>query len=82
MKIFYMDKYHVRVYGRTELAQVYFPWMNPCAAYRKLMAWINGCPELAKVLKRLGNNPRRRTFTPAEVSAIFDLLGEPTPDIH
>lgn len=74
--------FKIRAYGRTELAQVYFPRMNACAAYRKLMGWVRGCPDLVKAFKQLGHNPRRRTFTPAEVTAIFNLLGEPTPDIH
>lgn len=67
----------VRTYGRTELAQAYFPNMTPGAAYRKLKSWIESCSELAGRLAQLGYNRRRRSYTPAEVAAIFDLLGEP-----
>lgn len=67
----------IRAYGRTELAQAYFPNMTPDAAYRKLRGWIKGCRGLAERLAQLGYNRRRRSYTPAEVAAIFDLLGEP-----
>lgn len=72
-----MNNYPIRAYGRTQLAQIYFPEMTPDAAYRKLKSWIEGCTELKKALGRLGYGSRQRMYTPAQVAAIFDLLGEP-----
>ena len=31
-----METFTIRAYGRTELAQFYFPGLNPQTAYRKL----------------------------------------------
>lgn len=67
----------IRTYGRTELAQAYFPQLSGKAAWRKLRSWIVLCRPLACELARLGYDGRRRTFTPAEVSAIYKYLGEP-----
>ena len=60
------------VYGRTELAQMYFPSLCPEAAWHKLRQWITINPALCH-LRQL----RRRTFTPAEVRLIYSQLGEP-----
>jgi hypothetical protein len=62
----------VRSYGRTELAQQYFPKLCPEAAWHKLRQWITVNPVLSH-LREL----RRRTFTPAEVQLIYAELGEP-----
>ena len=67
----------IRAWGRTELAQAYFPAISPFSAWRKLHGWIALCRPLAKELERLGYNCRRRTFTPREVAAIFHFIGEP-----
>ena len=61
-----------RSYGRTELAQQYFPKLCPEAAWHKLRQWITINPVLSH-LREL----RRRTFTPAEVQLIYAELGEP-----
>lgn len=67
----------VKTYGRTELAQMYFPRLTAGAAWRKLRLWIRLCRPLGSALAELGYDSRRRTFTPAEVAAIFAYLGEP-----
>lgn len=67
----------IRTYGRTELAQAYFPGLAPTSAWRKLSGWLGLCRPLAAELRRLGYDGRRRTFTPAEVTAIFHYIGEP-----
>ena len=36
-----MENFTIRSYGRTELAQCYFPDLNPQVAHRKLQGWIN-----------------------------------------
>ena len=59
-------------FGRTELAQIYFPKLCPEAAWHKLRSWLKINPRL-NFLYEL----RRRTFTPAEVQLIYAELGEP-----
>jgi hypothetical protein len=62
----------IRTYGRTELAQLYFPAICPRAAWAKLRLYMSDYPRLRKLLAC-----KRRTFLPIEVSLIFDTLGRP-----
>ena len=62
----------IRTYGRTELAQLYFPAICPRAAWAKLRLYMSDYPQLRKLL-----TCKRRTFLPIEVSLIFDTLGRP-----
>ena len=41
-----MENFVIRAYGRTELAQCYFPSLSPQSAYRKLQSWIDYHPTL------------------------------------
>ena len=56
----------IRAFGRSELAQQYFPQISPMSAWRKFREWLVLNPSLT-----------RRTFTPAEVQLIYTELGEP-----
>ena len=67
----YMEKM-IRSFGRTELAQRYFPGLTPDGAWHKLRAWLHLNPRLSHFYEL-----RRRTFTPAEVQLIYTELGEP-----
>ena len=58
--------------GRTELAQRYFPYIQPKSAWEKLRSLLLEDPDLEH-LTRL----RRRTFLPAEVNIIYQHLGQP-----
>ena len=60
------------VLGRTELAQLYFPYILPKSAWEKLRALLAEDPALEH-LARL----KRRTFLPAEVNIIYQHLGQP-----
>ena len=72
------EAFHIRTYGRTELAQLYNPDITPEAAWKKLKAWIDYNPVLPERLRRLGYDPhRQRTFTPAQVRAVVEELGDP-----
>ncbi|MCR5240559.1 MAG: DUF4248 domain-containing protein [Prevotella sp.] len=62
----------IRTYGRTELAQLYFPAICPRAAWAKLRLYMSDYPQLYPLLSNT-----RRTFLPIEVSLIFDTLGRP-----
>ena len=61
-----------RVFGRSELAQCYFPELKPMTAWEKFKDWLAYNPHLQHLLALT-----RRTFTPAEVQLIYDVLGEP-----
>lgn len=69
--------FRIRAYGRTELAQRYFPDLLPNSAWHKLKAWIEGCHGLMDRLKAMEYDGKRRTFTPGQVRAIVDYLDEP-----
>ena len=62
----------IKTFGRTELAQIYFPRLCPEAAWHKLRSWLKSTPRLAHLYELT-----RRTFTPAEVRLIYAELGEP-----
>ena len=66
-----------RIYGRTELAQLYCPELTADAAWRKLKRWIELNRDLAQELQKLGYTHSQRTFTPKMVEKIFYFLGEP-----
>ena len=58
--------------GRTELAQRYFPYIQPKSAWEKLRSLLQEDPDLTHLTKL-----RRRTFLPAEVNIIYQHLGQP-----
>ena len=72
-----MTEFKIRAYGRMELAQLYSPTLTDIAAYRKMKKWISLCPGLLQRLYDLGDESKRRSFTPLEVRVIVDALGEP-----
>lgn len=67
----------IRKYGRMELAQLYSPDIQPESAWVKLKQWIDFNPGLANRLRALGYDSHLRSFTPAQVRAIVEALGEP-----
>ena len=66
----------IRTFGRSELAQQYFPQISPMSAWRKFREWLVLNPSLNPSLRSLAS-VTRRTFTPAEVQLIYNELGEP-----
>ena len=58
--------------GRTELAQRYFPYIQPQSAWQKLKSLLQEDPDLAPLATL-----RRRTFLPVEVNKIYQRLGQP-----
>ena len=58
--------------SRTELAQMYFPYVLPQTAWQKLRSLLAEDPALSHLTKL-----RRRTFLPAEVNIIYQHLGHP-----
>ena len=77
-EIMSIGKFEIREYGRTELAQMYSPDISPESAWKKLKGWMAYHPRLPMVLASLGYRAdRQRSFTPAQVKAIAEALGEP-----
>ena len=58
--------------GRVELAQAYFPSIQPRSAWLKLKGLLLDDPELAELARQ-----KRRTFLPNEVNIIYQHLGHP-----
>ena len=58
--------------GRAELAQRYFPFIQPQSAWIKLKSLLLEDPDLAHLATL-----KRRTFLPAEVNKIYQSLGQP-----
>ena len=58
--------------GRTQLAQMYFPYIQPQSAWLKLKALLLENPDLAPLTQL-----KRRTFLPAEVNKIYQSLRQP-----
>ena len=58
--------------GRMELAQMYFPYIQPRSAWLKLKSLLSEDPGLTHLTKQ-----KRRTFLPMEVNIIYQHLGQP-----
>ena len=72
-----MKDFKLQQYGRMELAQIYCPDIAPESAWKKLKIWINHYPGLSERLRQLGYDGSTRSFSPAQVQAIVEALGEP-----
>ena len=72
-----MDNFRIRPYTKKELALMYFPDSQPRTAVNHLMAWIRRCSQLWTELQAMGYQPSCKAFTPREVRAIVEQLGEP-----
>ena len=58
--------------GRMELAQLYFPYIQPHSAWKKLRSLLADDPATSQLI-----HLRRRTFLPSEVNIIYQHLGHP-----
>ncbi|MCQ2283146.1 MAG: DUF4248 domain-containing protein [Bacteroidales bacterium] len=68
----------LRVYGRSELAQLYYGRpISDRGARLWFMRELSYVPGLMDKLRALGLTPKGKIFTPAQVAAIFEALGEP-----
>ena len=67
-----MQQNHCLTMGRTQLAQMYFPYIQPKSAWEKLRSLLLEDPALSHL-----TTLRRRTFLPAEVNIIYQHLGQP-----
>ena len=67
----------IRAYTKKELALCYFPNSNPRTAVNHLMSWIQRCTSLWEQLQHMGYIGTSKAFTPRQVRAIVEQLGEP-----
>ena len=67
----------IRAYTKKELALCYFPDSNPRTAVNHLMSWIQRCTSLWEQLQQMGYIATSKAFTPRQVRAIVEMLGEP-----
>ena len=65
-------KFNAQSLGRAELAQKYFPFIQPQSAWLKLKSLMAEDSDLAPLTQL-----RRRTFLPSEVAKIYAALGHP-----
>ena len=72
-----MYDFRIRHYTKKELALMYFPDSSPRTAVSQLMCWIHRCTQLWTELQRMGYQPTSKSFTPRQVRAIVEQLGEP-----
>ena len=72
-----MDDFTIRPYTKKELALMYFPDSSPRTAVNHLMSWIHRCTLLWQQLQETGYETTCKTFTPRQVRAIVEQLGEP-----
>ena len=72
-----MDDFKIRPYTKKELALMYFLDSSPRTAVSHLMSWIRRCTQLWQQLQATGYETTCKTFTPRQVKAIVEQLGEP-----
>lgn len=77
LKIKIMEDFINRTYTKKELGLMYFPESMPRTAVNHLMSWIRRCQPLWDELQEMGYEKTCKSFTPKQVKAIFDNLGEP-----
>ena len=69
--------FRLRVYRKSELALLYFPYAKKKQALNNLGRWIKKCTELHDALHRAGYVKNRWFFLRPEVELIVRYLGEP-----
>ena len=72
-----MKDFKIRMYTKKELALMYFPESMPRTAVNHLMAWIRLCTPLWDELLKTGYCKTSKSFSPKQVKAIVEYLGEP-----
>ncbi len=72
-----IDDFKIRMYTKKELALMYFPESMPRTAVNHLMAWIRLCTPLWDELLKMGYCKTSKSFSPKQVKAIVEYLGEP-----
>lgn len=66
-----------KIYGHTELASLYFRYIQPKSASTQLTRWIQRDPELYEELILAGYHKGQRLYTPLQLTILLDHLGDP-----
>ena len=64
----------IRSYGKSQLARLYKPDVQPKSAWNKVREWMEINPRLKTILEKMDH---RRIFLPCEVEVIVRELGVP-----
>ncbi len=70
-------EFTIQTYTKKELALMYFPYSSPRIAVNHLRSWLTRCKPLNEALKAMDYRPGCKYFTPRQVKAIVEQLGEP-----
>ena len=65
-------KFEIKTYRKSELAMIYFPWLDGSAALKKLNGWFRINPRLCHLINR-----HVFEYTPKQVRQIVDEVGLP-----
>lgn len=71
------EEFQVRVYLKTELAQLYAPHLDPEAALRKMRKWIHRNPELYDELYAGTEGKNEQAYSKRQVAIIVRYLDAP-----
>ena len=63
--------------SKTDLAQAYFPYINPASARNKLMSLITSSATLISKLRDTGYTDRQKEFSPLQAEMITEYFGNP-----
>ncbi|WP_072530657.1 DUF4248 domain-containing protein [Bacteroides ilei] len=71
------ERFKIRAYRKSELAQLYRPEICKASALQCLSRWINRCKPLVEELEKRGQYKRGQFYTASEVRLIVEYLGYP-----
>lgn len=71
------EEFQIRVYLKTELAQLYAPHLDPEAALRKMRKWIHRNPELYGQLYAGTEGKNEQAYSKRQVAVIVRYLDVP-----
>ena len=66
------EPFVIKAYYKADLAMLYGPELSKDAAMKRLRNWLRANPRLRPLLQVKG-----QTYTPKQVAAIVDEIGEP-----
>ncbi len=71
------DEFQIRVYLKTELAQLYAPYLDPEGALRKMRKWIHRNPELYRELYAGTEGKNEQAYSKRQVAVLVRFLDAP-----
>lgn len=71
------DEFEIRVYLKTELAQLYSPYLGPEAALRKMQKWIRHNAQLHEELYSGKEGKNEQAFSKRQVEILVKYLDSP-----